>query len=123
MLVNDAAVFVCAADGWPRPRYTWFKDGKLLDLTSHRLKLHREHNSQHLVILHAQYSDAGEYKCLVSNALGSVELSSRLKVVKGMCLPSILLTLFIWVFMKFCFSSVDLSEKPGSTTGMCSMKI
>ena len=81
-LINDAAVFVCAANGWPRPTYTWFKDGKTLDLTSNNIQLRKEQNAQHLMILHVGYSDAGRYKCRVSNSLGSVELSSKLEVVK-----------------------------------------
>ncbi|CAB3981447.1 leucine-rich repeats and immunoglobulin-like domains 1 [Paramuricea clavata] len=83
-LVNDAAMFVCAASGWPRPRFTWFKDGKILDLTSSNLQLRNERDAQHLVILHVGYSDAGRYKCRVSNVLGSVALSSQLKVVKDL---------------------------------------
>ena len=81
-LINDSAVFVCAARGWPRPTYAWFKDGKTLDLTSSRVQLRQEQNAQHLIILHVGYSDAGRYKCRVSNTLGSVELSSKLEVVK-----------------------------------------
>jgi hypothetical protein len=81
-LINDATVFVCAASGWPPPQYTWFKDGKILNLTSSNLQLRKEQNAQHLMILHAGYLDAGKYTCRVSNALGSIELSSQLKVVK-----------------------------------------
>ena len=82
VLVNDSAVFICAASGWPMPKYTWFKNGKILDLTSTNLKLRKERNAQHLIILHAGYSDAGRYECRVSNALGSFRLSSKLQVVK-----------------------------------------
>lgn len=82
VLIKDAAVFVCAANAWPRPTYTWFKDGKPFDLTSSNIQLRKEHNAQHLMILHVGYSDAGRYKCRVSNSFGSIELSSKLKVVK-----------------------------------------
>jgi hypothetical protein len=84
VLVNDAAVFVCAANAWPRPEYVWLKDGKMLDLTSSNLQIIKKQNAQHLIVLHAEYSDAGRYKCRVSNPLGSIELSSRLKVVKDL---------------------------------------
>jgi hypothetical protein len=102
-LVNDAAMFVCAASGWPRPRFTWFKDGKILDLTSSNLQLRNERDAQHLVILHAGYSDAGRYKCRVSNVLGSVALSSQLKVVKDLSEKpdspgTLILEIFLWTF-------------------------
>ena len=81
ILINDAAVFVCAANSWPRPKYTWYKDGKILDFTSSNLQLRMQQNAQHLIILNAGYADAGNYKCLVSNSIGSISLSSELKVV------------------------------------------
>ena len=84
ILINDAAVFVCAASAWPLPQYTWFKDGKKLNLTSNNLQLLKKQNAQHLIVLHVGYSDAGSYKCRVSNSHGYIELSSHLKVVKDL---------------------------------------
>lgn len=43
----------------------------------------RELNAEYLVILRAERADAGVYKCLVTNELGSTELTSHLQVVEG----------------------------------------
>ena len=61
----------------------WFKDDKRIDLTSSNVMHRRELNAEYLVILRAERADAGVYKCLVTNELGSTELTSHLQVVEG----------------------------------------
>ena len=85
-LRRDTVIFACLTSGWPRPKYVWLKNGKKIDLTSKRIQSRHERNGDYLIITKAKKSDAGEYKCLVYNALGSTSLTSRLRIVEGRCI-------------------------------------
>ena len=83
VLRHDSVLFACVIRGWPAPTFVWLKNGRDIDLTSKNIKHRREGNAEYLIIVSAGDSDAGEYKCLVSNKLGATELTSRLTVVDG----------------------------------------
>ncbi|NWS40494.1 HMCN1 protein, partial [Probosciger aterrimus] len=68
-LLNGSAVLPCWAQGWPVPRVTWRKDGRLLPLRgSSRLQLLPGGSLQ---INPIQVQDAGYYLCMASSPAGS----------------------------------------------------
>ncbi|XP_065551612.1 hemicentin-2 [Lathamus discolor] len=68
-LLNGSAVLPCRAQGWPVPRVTWRRDGRLLPLGgSSRLQL-LPGGSLH--INPVQVQDSGYYLCMASSPAGS----------------------------------------------------
>ncbi|XP_049688139.1 hemicentin-2 [Accipiter gentilis] len=68
-LLNGSAVLPCRAEGWPVPRVTWRKDGRLLPLHgSNRLQLLPGGSLQ---IDPVQVQDSGYYLCMASSPAGS----------------------------------------------------
>ncbi|KAM8995979.1 hemicentin-2 isoform 2-T2 [Ara ararauna] len=68
-LLNGSAVLPCRAQGWPMPRVTWRKDGRLLPLRrSSRLQLLPGGSLQ---INPIQIQDSGYYLCMASSPAGS----------------------------------------------------
>ncbi|KAM6237533.1 hemicentin-2 [Spheniscus humboldti] len=68
-LLNGSAVLPCRAEGWPVPRVTWRKDGRLLPLRgSNRLQLLPGGSLQ---IDPIQVQDSGYYLCVASSPAGS----------------------------------------------------
>ena len=86
-LLHDTVIFACAVRSWVQPKFMWFKDDEAVDFTSENIQTRLERitagYTEYLVIKSAGYTDAGVYKCLVRNELGSTNMTSRLKVVKG----------------------------------------
>ncbi|KAM7087896.1 LOW QUALITY PROTEIN: hemicentin-2 [Ciconia maguari] len=69
VLLNGSAVLPCWAEGWPVPRVTWRKDGRLLPLRgSNRLQLLPGGSLQ---INPVQVQDSGYYLCMASSPAGS----------------------------------------------------
>ncbi|KAK4811634.1 hypothetical protein QYF61_022727 [Mycteria americana] len=69
VLLNGSAVLPCWAEGWPVPRVTWRKDGRLLPLRgSNRLQLLPGGSLQ---INPVQVQDSGYYLCVASSPAGS----------------------------------------------------
>ena len=64
---GETAVVRCMAQGSPFPHIDWNKDGDALELTDRHFFTA---NNQLLVIVEATTSDAGQYACTMSNALG-----------------------------------------------------
>ncbi|KAK1785401.1 hypothetical protein P4O66_018784, partial [Electrophorus voltai] len=75
--------FVCEADGVPRPRITWLKNGEPIH-SNGRIKMY---NSK-LVINQIIPEDDAIYQCLVENTQGSVLSTARLIVVMSEDRPS-----------------------------------
>ncbi|KAM6372038.1 LOW QUALITY PROTEIN: hemicentin-2 [Pluvialis apricaria] len=68
-LLNGSVVLPCRAEGWPVPRVTWWKDGRLLPLRgSNRLQLLPDGSLQ---IDPVQVRDSGYYLCMASSPAGS----------------------------------------------------
>ncbi|KAM9256723.1 LOW QUALITY PROTEIN: hemicentin-2 [Cariama cristata] len=68
-LLNGSAVLPCRAEGWPVPRVTWRKDGRLLPLHgNNRLQLLPDGSLQ---IDPVQVQDSGYYLCMASSPAGS----------------------------------------------------
>ena len=68
--------FYCTAGGNPPPRIEWrFNGRKLLSGSKHLIK-----DGGELIIKELNYSDAGQYICVATNILGSLEASGNLTV-------------------------------------------
>jgi Leucine-rich repeat (LRR) protein len=83
---GDTVVFECLSSSSStrgtsaaRIRMEWLKDGRPLPMASSRHYLVAD--SQLLVVMRAQLSDAGVYTCIATNALGSERAVSRLTVL------------------------------------------
>ena len=69
--------FHCTASGYPRPTVEWlFNEGILVYGTKHLIEEGK------LTIKYLNYSDAGKYKCVAANILGSSNGSATL-IVRG----------------------------------------
>ncbi|XP_068231428.1 hemicentin-1-like [Palaemon carinicauda] len=76
VLELDAVVLTCVAEGDPAPATTWIKEGHSVHSSD---RVHLMENGS-LVIDSLQASDAGEYKCVVSNDAGAAEATAHLVV-------------------------------------------
>ncbi|XP_015788025.2 vascular endothelial growth factor receptor 1-like [Tetranychus urticae] len=65
VLPNAIHEFYCAAQGKPKPKVEWFKNGTLLRPTR-RFVFHSTNNKQRLIINGLIENDLGEYKCTAS---------------------------------------------------------
>ncbi|XP_041856289.1 hemicentin-1 [Melanotaenia boesemani] len=76
-VANSKVIIPCRAEGSPRPKVRWFKNG---------LEIYPEHSEFSvardgaLVISTASASHSGDFKCVATNEAGSVERKTRLKV-------------------------------------------
>lgn len=84
MRLTDTVVLECLAQGSPRPKLTWYHNGKPLEL-SRRHFFTAEH--QLLLIVETVRSDAGQYTCEMSNTLGTIRGTSNLTVITGPVTP------------------------------------
>lgn len=78
--VGGSIVLECMANGTPRPKLSWRKNGSPLQLTNRHFFTA---DNQLLIIVNAIFSDAGNYECEMSNSLGTVVGSSHLTVNPG----------------------------------------
>jgi len=76
---GDTTVIECMTAGNPRPRLEWRKDSKPLRAT---LRHFFTADDQLLIIVQTSREDAGEYTCIMTNALGSERQTSRVTVVE-----------------------------------------
>ncbi|XP_059088461.1 peroxidasin-like isoform X1 [Tigriopus californicus] len=67
----------CAAEGFPRPTFEWYKDGGRLSNAHDRFKILDDGT---LYITNAQLDDAAHYRCSATNYLGLASSSARVKV-------------------------------------------
>ncbi|XP_071141940.1 leucine-rich repeats and immunoglobulin-like domains protein 3 [Mytilus edulis] len=78
---GGTTVIECMAEGIPKPRLTWYKSNKPLESNQQRYFFTAD--NQLLIIVQTQASDAGEYKCNMTNTLGHVSGVSKLVVFRG----------------------------------------
>ena len=63
----------CVVTGEPQPRVIWYKDGQILNITSHSRTEYQTAGSKHILIIHnTQGSDFGTYMCYASNSIGEL---------------------------------------------------
>ncbi|XP_069163060.1 hemicentin-1 isoform X2 [Procambarus clarkii] len=76
VLELNTVTLTCVAEGDPVPATTWIKEGHSVHSSD---RVHLMDNGS-LVIDSSQASDAGEYKCVVSNDAGAAEATAHLVV-------------------------------------------
>ena len=60
---GSTAVIDCIISGNPRPRVTWYKDGKVLHPITSKIRL----SDELLVIMAFNHCDEGSYSCEATN--------------------------------------------------------
>ena len=77
IIVNESqtAIFVCTADGNPRPKVTWSKLNSLLPVGRHVVE-----SSGALIVKDVRPGDDGVYSCRADSLLGKVNASAKLTV-------------------------------------------
>ena len=78
---DGTTVIECMAEGIPKPKLTWYKNGKPLETNQQRYFFTAE--NQLLIIVQTQASDAGIYMCEMTNTLGTERGTSKLVVYRG----------------------------------------
>ncbi|KAL0979469.1 hypothetical protein UPYG_G00185480 [Umbra pygmaea] len=76
-VANSKVTIPCPAEGSPRPKVRWFKNGLEINPDHSELSVAPDGS---LVIGSASASHSGDFKCVASNDAGSVERKTRLKV-------------------------------------------
>ncbi|XP_055367591.1 hemicentin-1 [Betta splendens] len=76
-VVNTRVIIPCPAEGSPRPKVRWFKNGLEIHAEQSELSVARDGA---LVISPASAGHSGDFKCVATNEAGSVERKTRLKV-------------------------------------------
>ncbi|CAL8099429.1 unnamed protein product [Orchesella dallaii] len=66
--------------GNPIPVLTWYKDGRLVNLTDPRYRLRAKRRQSVLVIRKAKEMDTGVYKCEAKNVFGSAHATTRVSI-------------------------------------------
>ena len=77
---GETTVLECLAQGSPSPKLNWTKDGGPLISTERHFFTA---DDQLLIIVHTKPTDAGKYKCVIYNELGSAYNYSILTVLPG----------------------------------------
>ncbi|XP_055596069.1 leucine-rich repeats and immunoglobulin-like domains protein 2 [Uranotaenia lowii] len=77
---GKTCVLECLASGYPKPMIHWFKDGETILVTERHFFTAE---NQLLIIVEADYDDAGDYECRLENEFGSERGSMKLSVIEG----------------------------------------
>lgn len=76
--VGDTSVLECMASGSPRPKLQWLKNSQALDVTQRHFFTA---DNQLLIIVETKWEDQGTYTCEMSNTLGIMRGSTKLRVM------------------------------------------
>jgi len=87
-LEGDSTRLECEIAAGPNPEVSWFKDDEPIR-EDDRITFEDNGDVHALVIQPAEIDDENVYKCVVRNAVGSVETSGEVVVEEGMSLPVI----------------------------------
>ncbi|XP_047740228.1 brother of CDO-like [Hyalella azteca] len=80
--VGAAVRLPCPAQAFPPPMRTWYKDGSPIATMNEGVW----EVGGDLVMSSARLVDAGEYRCVVNNSVGSITISTRLSVTTPLTL-------------------------------------
>lgn len=70
---------MCKVKGKPEPKVEWFKDDRPVD-TDNRVKIDYDGLESTLIIKDAVLDDEGDYKCIITNDVGSVSTTAEVLV-------------------------------------------
>ncbi|KAI8488694.1 Titin-like [Branchiostoma belcheri] len=73
--------FTCSAEGNPKPKVEWAKDGKVIR-EDNKFRFKHVYGVLTLCIYEVSLQDAGDYSCTVTNRLGTAITRGRLSVAK-----------------------------------------
>ncbi len=81
-ITGEPAAFHCVARGFPAPDITWLRNGETvhgssIDITSSVILALT--STSNLTVLSLQPLDAGNYTCIASNSLASLQLAESQK--------------------------------------------
>lgn len=79
-IAKSKVVLECLANGYPKPRFTWLKDGLQISLGSQGYSMLGQGN---LMIQSVSVSHAGTYTCRVSSRTRSIDATAKLDVHYG----------------------------------------
>ncbi|GFS46965.1 hemicentin-1 [Trichonephila inaurata madagascariensis] len=79
VLPNRPTVIECFVDSNPPPTITWYKDGKIIDFSSHALIKVLEEGKV-LQFLKTTPDDDGQYTCVAENSVGKTEKNFKVDV-------------------------------------------
>ena len=65
--------FTCDADGNPTPTFSWTKDGSVVNTT---FRITFNENNKNLTITNVSRGDSGEYICVATNNVETVQSNS-----------------------------------------------
>lgn len=105
--VNTQVQFECEANGFPKPLIEWKKDNSIDNIP---LKAQIRDNT--LIIPNVDLEDEGEYTCLASNQLGSVESKSYLIVYEKPVFTKVMSNLTIGIESKSLTIECNARGKP-----------
>ena len=70
---GENVTFTCDADGNPTPTFSWTKDGSVVNTT---LRITFNENNKNLTITNVSRGDSGEYICVATNNVKTVQSNS-----------------------------------------------
>ncbi|KAG2459076.1 UNC89 protein, partial [Polypterus senegalus] len=76
---GSSVVLQCVMNGMPKPSATWYKDNRVID-TGRYIIQETESGGYHLIIPSAGKGDTGQFKCVVTNKVGSASTACRVNV-------------------------------------------
>ncbi|CAL1268200.1 unnamed protein product [Larinioides sclopetarius] len=82
--ISSVLFLECPAEGFPMPKIVWYKDGSVLNENK---DVH--FNTWSMKVENIGESDAGEYKCVVSNNEGTINFNFTVEVVEGIPRPPV----------------------------------
>ncbi|KAI8779431.1 hemicentin-1, partial [Biomphalaria glabrata] len=78
VIANSTVSLSCPATGVPPPKIVWQKDGQVIESQPGVVEVRG--NGTELVLVQAQVSDSGRYRCLASNQAGDDSINFQLSV-------------------------------------------
>ncbi|XP_065337029.1 leucine-rich repeats and immunoglobulin-like domains protein 1 [Cloeon dipterum] len=111
VMLGETAVIECMAEGLPKPKLVWTRDGQQIEKDDRHFLTGED---QLLIIVNAGNTDSGLYTCELSNSAGKLSGTSRLTVIQRdvytnekktkmflVCaaVVGVLVTSMIWVIM------------------------
>ncbi|XP_053377718.1 uncharacterized protein LOC123530345 [Mercenaria mercenaria] len=81
--VGESVQIICEANGIPKPRYQWERNGRIYDPNYHGDRVEQVAGKGTIVFKRAEYRDEGVYQCFAINGFGiSASIKINLRMAK-----------------------------------------